>query len=40
MDKNKKQQNEKQKQELAKLKQKYFDFYDDIKNHTNGYEDW
>lgn len=25
---------------IAKFKQKYFDFYDDIKDYTNGKEDW
>ena len=27
-------------QELAKFKQKYFDYYDDIKSHTHKKYDW
>ena len=26
--------------ETKKFKQKYFDFYDDIKHYSNGKEDW
>ena len=39
----KKEQKTKQKkvnQDIAKFKQKYFDFYDDIKDYTKGREDW
>ncbi len=25
---------------IAKFKQKYFDFYDDVKDYTKGKEDW
>lgn len=27
-------------QDIKNFKQKYFDFYDDIKDYTNGKEDW
>jgi len=26
--------------EIRKFKEKYFEFYDDIKDHTRGVEDW
>lgn len=28
------------KNNLKKEKQKYFDYYDDVKHYTNGKEDW
>ena len=34
------QKQKKAKQEAEKFKQKYFDFYDDIKDYTRGKEDW
>jgi len=30
----------KQMQDISKFKRQYFDFYDDIKDYTNGREDW
>ena len=30
----------KNQQSTKQFKQKYFDFYDDIKHYTNGKEDW
>ena len=35
--KNKSKQNN---SDTAKFKRQYFDFYDDIKDYTNGREDW
>ena len=37
---NKKKNKQPNKQQLNQMKRKYFEFYDDIKCHTNGYEDW
>ena len=45
-DKQKKDKKQKEKakpkpqQSIKNFKQKYFDFYDDIKDYTNGKEDW
>ena len=39
-DKQKQKQREKQKLEIEKMRKKYYEFYDDVKNHNNGYEDW
>ena len=36
-----KKQTNKVKQENKKFKEKYYSFYDDVKNHTKGFkEDW
>ena len=39
MGKNKTKQKQKQ-PDISKFKRQYFDFYDDIKDYTNGREDW
>jgi len=31
---------EKKKKEIAKFKQKYFEYYDDVKSPSKGREDW
>lgn len=32
--------NSKQASQIENFKKKYFDFYDDVKDYTNGKEDW
>ena len=39
MEKNKTKQKQKP-TDISKFKRQYFDFYDDIKDYTNGREDW